>query len=333
MRQIIFGGVGIVILEGLTHDCVLSPGVNCLDADVISVHIVFAEFLRQVHQELEFSRNPIRFWPTLLHRRIYYRLIISLERHIYKNSETLLILIAHKTAADLARIYDRRDRCVVMYLGLDHVSYNPAQRAVLRGPARNQIGIADDRFAVLMVGNDWHKKGIAVLFDALDRLCDQPVDLLIAGREDPAPFRAMAGDRGLANRVRFLPPRKDVEFYYAAADAYAGPSLEDTFALPPAEAMACGVPTIVSSENGTCEIITDGVDGMILRDPKDAATLAAMIRRLYEDEPLRTSLGKKAAETAQQYTWERNGRELAAIFEEMIRRKSADGSQALAQEP
>lgn len=319
--------------RGLRHDCTLSPGVNCLDADVISVHIVFGEFLRRVHQELEFTRNPIRFWPRLLHRRLYYRLIIFLERHVYTNPETLLILIAHKTASDLSRLYDRRDRCVVLYLGLDHVSYNPVRRASLRGAARTQIGLADDRFALLMVGNDWHKKGIAVLFDALDQLRDLPVDLLIAGREDPAPFRAMAANRGVGERVRFLPARDDVEFYYAAADAYAGPSLEDTFALPPAEAMACGVPTIVSSENGTCEIITDGVDGLILGDPRDAAGLAAMIRRLYEDGPFRTGLGEKAARTAQQYTWERNGRELTAIFEEILRRKSGVVAQTLTQEP
>ena len=70
-----------------------------------------------------------------------------------------------------------------------------------------------------------------------------------------------------SGRVHFLPPRQDVEFYYAAADAYVGPSLEDTFALPPQEAMACGMPVIVSAENGTSEIITDGKDGLILGIP------------------------------------------------------------------
>ena len=59
--------------------------------------------------------------------------------------------------------------------------------------------------------------------------------------------------------MKFVPPRNDIEFYYAAADAYVGPSLEDTFAQPPAEAMACGLPVIVSSANGTSEIVTDGV--------------------------------------------------------------------------
>lgn len=308
--------------RGLKHDIVFSPGINCLDADAISVHLVFAEFLRRVENELRFSRNPVRFWPRLLHRRLYYRLAIFLERQIYKNPNLALILIARKTTVDLERFYNRRDRCHVLYLGLDHSTYCPERRLALRNEARKNLGIPEGRFALLMIGNDWHSKGIRALLDALAQLRDLPIDLVVVGRESPAPFQAMVAKRELTGRVHFLPPRKDVEFYYAAADTYAGPSLQDTFALPPEEAMACGLPVIVSRENGTFEIITNGEDGLILDDPKDSAGLAEMIRRLYEDAEFRRKLGERAAETARQYTWERNGRELAAIFEEILRRKS-----------
>ena len=319
-------------VRGLHHDVVFSPGVNCLDADVISVHIVFAEFLQRVRSELKFKRNSVWFWPKLLHRRIYYRLIIWLESRVYRDPETVLILIAQKTAKDLERIYRRHDRCIVLYLGLDHAAYHPTRRAALRDRARHELSLADERFALLMVGNDWHKKGIRVLLDAMQSLRDLPIDLLVVGREDPAPFRAMVLDKGLDDRVSFLPPRSDVEFYYAAADAYAGPSLEDTFALPPAEAMASGLPVVVSIENGTFEIITDGVDGLILRDPHDAAALASMIRRLYNDKEFRSQMAERAAQTAAQFTWERNGRDLSAIFHEVLRRKARPEPQTLTQE-
>jgi len=318
--------------RGLRHDAVFSPGINCFDADVISVHIVFGEFFRLVQSQLKFARNPVSFWPRLLHRRLYYQLVIFLERHVYKNCANLLILIAHKTAADLARHYGRRDRCVVLYLGLDHSSYNASTRAERRGAAREELGLSDSRFAVLMVGNDWHKKGIRVLLDAMAQLRRFPIDLLVVGRENPAPFQAMVSEAGLDGHVLFLPPRKDVEFYYAAADAYAGPSLEDTFALPPAEAMACGLPVIVSRENGIFEIMQHGQDGLILENPRDAGTLAAMIRQLYDDKELRERLGQKAAETARQYTWERNGRELAAILREIVRRKLGHATQKVVHE-
>ena len=78
------------------------------------------------------------------------------------------------------------------------------------------------------------------------------------------------------------------------------------FGLPPLEAMACGLPVIVSNRAGISEIVTDGVDGLVLNDPKDANSLAKMISTLCSDRGLRFNLGKAAATTARQYTWERN---------------------------
>ena len=121
--------------------------------------------------------------------------------------------------------------------------------------------------------------------------------------------------------MKFCPSRADVQWYYAAADVYVGPSLEDTFAQPPAEAMACGLPVITTATNGTAEIMTDGVDGLILQDPNDVAGLAERIRWLYEHPEERESIAAHAAVTASEYTWDRNGVEMRAIFAERLRRK------------
>ena len=69
--------------RGITHDLVFTAGTNCLDADAISIHIVFAEFVRQVRSEMYLQRNSILSWPRLIHRGLYYRLITLLERHLY----------------------------------------------------------------------------------------------------------------------------------------------------------------------------------------------------------------------------------------------------------
>jgi len=320
-------------IRGLPHDLVYTPGANCLDADIVSVHIVFAEYVRHVRDHLSFRKNPLAAWPRIIHRRIYYRLCRFLERRVYTNPDTVLILYAQKTAKELERHYGRQGRFPVLYLGLDHETFNPERRTALRAGARRSMGLSDDRFALLLVGNDWRNKGVPVLLEAMARLLELPLDLLIVSRENPAAARAMALDRKVGERVHFLPRRKDIEFYYAAADAYVGPSLEDTFALPPAEAMACGLPVIVSAANGTSEIITHGEDGLILDDPADAAGLAGMIRRLCEDREFRMRLSEKAAGTARQYTWERNGRDLAAIFEEILARKTRPAGETLTQEP
>jgi glycosyltransferase involved in cell wall biosynthesis len=307
--------------RGIRHDLVFTAGTNCFDADVISIHIVFAEFLRQTRAELAFSRNPVRFWPRLFHRWLFYRLVIFLERRMYTNPNTSLILIARKTAADLNRLYRRNGSLPIVYIGLDHRIYNPESRKQNHLKAREQLGVDPGKFVLLLVGNDWRKKGLLTLLDVLDKLKDLPLLLLVAGKDDPYPYLRRIHDRGLEGKIRFMPSRADVEWYYAAADVYIGPSLEDTFAQPPAEAMACGLPVITSATNGTAEMITDGVDGLIVQDPTDAEDLANKVRLLYESLDLCQTLGENAVRTAQKYTWDRNGEEIRAIFEQTRIRK------------
>jgi glycosyltransferase involved in cell wall biosynthesis len=319
-------------VKNLDYDLVYSPGVNCFDADAVSVHIVFAEFLRRVRPELAFARNPPRTWPLLLHRRLYYRLVIALEKRVYQRPATHLILTSRRSAEELARFYGRYERLPLIETGLDHKAFNPELRIASRTEARRKIGLQDETFTLLLIGNDWRKKGLATLLDALTQLADLPVQLLVVSNEAAAVSQAVGQYARLSGMVHVLPPRKDVEFYYAAADAYVGPSLEDTFALPAAEAMACGLPVIISARAGASDIVHDGIDALVLNDPKDAVALAAMIRRLYIDERLRDHLGEEAAKTARQYTWERNGRELTAILEDVLLRKSGVAAQTLTQE-
>jgi glycosyltransferase involved in cell wall biosynthesis len=308
--------------RGLRYDLVYSPGPNCLDADAMSVHIVFAEYRRKTESAVDQEREAVSSWPKRLHRKLYYRFAIFLEKRAYTSPDITLILIAKKTSKALEEYYGRCTPCPVVYVGLDHETFNPGRRAELRKAAREGLGLRNGRFALVLIGNDWRNKGLLVLLKAMVLLRELPIDLLVVGHDDPKGFRSTVREMSMDDRVRFLPPRSDVEFYYAAGDVYTGPSLEDTFAQPPAEAMACGLPVIVSAANGTSEIITDGVDGMILRDPTDVNALAGMIRGLFENEDFRDSLGRKAAETACQYTWERNGREFTVIFNEILRRKA-----------
>jgi len=319
-------------IRRLRCELVFSPGVNCVDADAVSVHIVFAEFLRRVATELKLRTAPPRSWPILIHRNLYYRLIVALERRVFTNPRTQLILTSPRTAAEIEHFYSRRERFPMVCAGIDHETFNPAHIAALRSAARSEFRIAGNEFALLLIGNDWRKKGLGTLLRSLLQMPDLPVRLLVVTRESELAIRQALGESLIDPRVGVFAPRPDVEFFYAAADVYTGPSLEDTFALPASEAMACGLPVIMSSRAGVSDFITAGIDGLILDDPTDAATLASMIRSLYNDRGLRERLGARAVETARQFSWEQNARDLAAIFEQIIRRKSGRQAQTLTQE-
>lgn len=313
-------------LRGIVPDAVYSPGINCLDADAISVHVVFARFREWLRDELQLSRNPVAVWPQVIHRRLYYRLIAMLEGRVYRRSDFPLAVVSAKVAADLERYYGRRDKVTVVYGGLDFERFSPARRAALRESAREAFGLGADDFALLLIGNDWKSKGLFCLLDAVAKTGDPRLRVLVAGRDNPAPFSASISRGGLDGRVQFLPPRADVEFFYAAVDAYVGPSLEDAFAQPPAESMACGLPVVTSRNNGGAEIITHGQNGFILENPTDSATLTKIICRLLNDRALCHSVGEAAATTALQYTWDRNAQQMRELFDQACALKEAKRS-------
>ncbi len=300
---------------GLRYDLVYSPGINCSDADIISVHIVFHEFYRQVRDELRLAKIPFRAWPRAIHRRLYYRLIMALERRVYTNPRAHLMGISAMAAHQISHFFGRQGVRVIYY-GIDKTVFHSAVRQKRRAEVRSRLGIAEEDFVVLLIGNDWKKKGLDCLMAAVEACPELPLKVLIVGQDDPGPYRLAVAR--LQGRVRFVDLSPDVLQFYAAADIYVGPSLEDAFGLPPAEAMACGLPVIVSQHAGVSELIQDGENGLILRNPKDSSALSAMIRRLYDDAGLRERLGNNAAKTAEQFGWDRNVRETHALMETLL---------------
>ncbi len=310
--------------RGLAPAMVYSPGINCFDADVISVHVVFAGLRRVIVNGPDLPPSTLRTLLRLLHRRVYYRLVVTLEGWAYARPRVTLVAVSHKTAKDLQSWYGCTHEVPVVYHGLDADQFNPGIRMELRPRARRELGLPGSVFAALLVGNDWTNKGLGCLLDAVARIGRSDLRTLVVGEDDPCRFGTLAGQKGLAGQVLFLPPRADVQYYYAAADACVAPSLYDAFSLPPAEAMACGLPTIVSRQAGVSEVITHGRDGLILEDPSNADELARLIRTLLEDPELRTQLGEQAAHTARQYTWSRNTEEMKLVFEGVRRYKAAE---------
>jgi glycosyltransferase involved in cell wall biosynthesis len=308
--------------HSLHFDLIFSPGINCADADAIVVHIVFHEFFRLVRDELRLRSAPIRSWPILIHRLLYYRLIMALESHIYRNPRTALAGVSSLTAREVANHFGRKDVRVILN-AVDHARFNVSERLRRRSEARKELNISDLQFVVLLVGNDWKKKGLTYLLQAVAGIPELPFRVLIAGSDDRAPFLSRIRELHLQDQVVFAGHSSDVMTFFAAADVYAGPSLHDSFALPPLEAMASGLPVITTKDNGGSQVITEGVDGFVLGNPRDSAALAQVLRRLYEDPDFRRSVGEKAACTARALTWERNARETLAFLTDTLQRKEA----------
>jgi UDP-glucose:(heptosyl)LPS alpha-1,3-glucosyltransferase len=305
-------------LRGIRPHATYSPGPNCFDADVISVHAIFARVRRASIAKVGVGDPRDVAWPRRLHRGMYYLLAEGVERAVYGRGGVTLVAVSKRTATDVARFFRRNREVGVLYNAVDQVQFSPERRRELRPVARQALNLSDGTIAILLIGNDFRNKGLAFLVEAINRLGDLNLCLLVAGSDSPDVYETSIRQRATGERLKFLPIRRDVEFYFAAADIYASPSLEDAFPLPPLEAMACGLPVITSRFAGTCEIMRDGEDGLILEDPFNVSVLTGWIRNLAVDSGWRDRLGQAAARTAANYTWDRNAEQLRALIEQVL---------------
>ncbi len=284
---------------------VYSPGINCLDANAITVHIVFHEFYARVRHELALLKAPVSKWPVTLHRKMYYKLIMALERHIYTNPKVHLAAVSKLVSAQLEKHFGRTDSVVILN-AVDTQIFNSEARLARRSVSRQSLKLDDSDFVVLLIGNDWKKKGLDQLLRAL-AIVEIPIQLLVVGKDDPGLYRPALQELRLDDRVRFLGSTADVLSFYAAADVYVAPSLEDAFGLPILEAMACGLPVIASVQAGASENVVDGTTGYLLRDPMNHAELADLIRRLASDKSVAQKIGAAAAQFVKSsVSWDHN---------------------------
>lgn len=298
-------------IRGIKFDLLYSPGINALDADVIAVHIVFHEFYQQVRKHLSFCKTAPTLWPRLAHRLLYYHLIMALERLIYPRPNVSLSSVSGVVARQLAK-YFRRTDVVVIPNSVDSARFSYSLRMEMRVSARGRFRLSSSDFVLLLIGNDLKKKGLDCLLAAAAACRDLSLTLLVVGSDRRAEYEAIVRNLGLGGRVLFVDVSLNVMQFYAAADAYVGPSLEDAYGLPILEAMACGLPVIASSRAGVSEIISHRKNGMILRNPRDSRELAELLQELCSNSAFCEQIGREAALTAGQQTWDRNA---ASVWE------------------
>jgi UDP-glucose:(heptosyl)LPS alpha-1,3-glucosyltransferase len=182
--------------------------------------------------------------------------------------------------------------------------------------ARAQLGLPADGTCLLFVGNDYRKKGLEALLQAMVQL---PADVVLAVVGNPAhiaEFRAIAETLKLGARVFFLGALKDVSPAYEAADILVHPTFEDTFAMVVLEAMAHGLPVVVSGPRycGISGLLGQGVNALLLDDPRDAAELTRVLQDLLAQAALRETLSGGAVAFAAHYQWREIALQQEALY-------------------
>ncbi len=301
LSSLSFGLLSHLFLKKNKQELLHVQGANRFRQDVVTAHSVHkAWFLRSIKEVKPFSKawflkvlNPVHY-ATMLIETIQYR-----TSHVKK-----VIAISDLVKQEVQHYFGYpNDQIEVIYSGVNTVEFSPENSVKKRAEIRSQYGFNDDDIVMIFVGNEFKRKGLETTLEAMTLLKESRLKLLVAGKADPSYFRKRAEVLGVNEQVSFIGSRSDLNFQYGASDLLVLPTQYEAFGLVITEAMAAGLPVVVSKDAGASELIEPDKEGILLTDPKDSKELADGIAKLF-DKQTRQQMGYAARQKALQYTWD-----------------------------
>jgi phosphatidyl-myo-inositol alpha-mannosyltransferase len=178
-----------------------------------------------------------------------------------------------------------------------------------------------EQLRVLFIGRSEERKGLPVLLQAFEGLIEHvPARLTVIGstRED---VKRYLGDPTAGDRIDALGSVGGPDLWRRLheADVLCAPSLAgESFGMVLTEAFAAGTPVIASEIAGYSDVVTNGVDG-ILVPPADPQRLAEELQALYLEPETRLRMGRAARESAQRYAWPNVAAQVEQVYESVQR--------------
>ncbi|MDA8125879.1 MAG: glycosyltransferase family 4 protein [Deltaproteobacteria bacterium] len=210
----------------------------------------------------------------------------------------------------------------VLHPGVDATSYAKPDRDRCRREVRNRLGVGPDEPLILFVSMNFAVKGLDYLLRGLGRLRERDPKarfrLLVVGRGDEKGYGRLARDLGVGDSVVFAGAvaKEELPEIYLAGDCYAMLSRFDTFGMVVLEAMAAGLPVLISGCVGARDLVQEGQNGFVIEAPEDADAVADRIATLLEGDLLER-MGREALQTARENTWENAVRQVLQAYEEI----------------
>ncbi len=187
--------------------------------------------------------------------------------------------------------------------------------------------LADDRPTVLFVGRLEKRKGLKFLLRAWPKVLERQPNarLVVVGRGRPLEgYRRFAARQGWsAEDVLFAGyvPAEDLPRYYQACDVFCAPNTgQESFGIVLLEAMAAGAPIVASDIPGYKDVLTHGLQGLLV-EPRNPGAIADAVCRLLGNPELRATMRRAGQEGAQVYDWPRVATQVLDYYAEVLERR------------
>lgn len=275
------------------HDIVHAQGWVTDHADVVTAHIVLSAWRTAARRAGIASRTG---------ERVFGGFVTGRERSLLQSAGAVIVP-SSRAAQDVLGCYGRSRGVQIVHHGFPDAVPLPD-----RASARSMFGIPAASFVALYVGDarkglDQAMRGVAAT---------SGVHLLVASRSRANRYATLGIQLGIEGRMSWGGELDDMRPAYAAADVLLHPTIYDTFAMVVAEAMAYGVPVIVSKEAGISDLITNGESGWILGS--GAGEVATALMRLQADRPLRERFIAGGRVVASRRTWNDVAAETLSVY-------------------
>ncbi|MFN2118527.1 MAG: glycosyltransferase family 4 protein [Candidatus Promineifilaceae bacterium] len=267
--------------------------------------------LLTVH-DLSFIHFPDTFPPVLvnyLNRVVPWS--VSRAAHVLADSNSTKMDLMEQWAVP-------EDKITVLYSGVNQ-DYQPVKDPLLLDKVKKIYDLGDAPY-LLSVGTIQPRKNYQMLIQAFASIAGSyPHNLFIAGGkgwlEDN--MMAEAARQGIADRVRFLGFIADehLSALYSAASLFLFPSLYEGFGLPVLEAMACGVPAVISNSSSLPEV---GGEAALHLDPRQPEAWSEGMDRVLSDPGLAAAMVDAGFEQVQRFSWEKSAQELLDIYDSLF---------------
>lgn len=304
-----------------SFDVVHAEGFACLWADVVTAHAVRSAEVEHYFENVEPAAGLRKRLSPLLFRP-QVRVAAGIEKTLYRSPAPLVICPSQRVKDDLARWHDIPAELVeVIPYGIDIAAFRHDGAA--RSRIRRQEGTADETTVILSVGDEFERKGVARLIEALGRSSAR-AELWVIGGDDPGRYVEQARSTGVADRVRFLgrKPFEELPAWYAACDVLAVISRQDSWAIPVIEGMAAGRAVLASEYTGSNEAITNGRTGYVVSRDGDPGEIASLLDGPLADPATRAAIGAHAAADAHRFDAEVAYAELLDVYERAALRRT-----------
>jgi len=252
-------------------------------------------------------------------------IVLDIEKFTFnpKNYKKL-IAVSEITKHEIIKEYGvKNDDIIVIPNGINLQEFKMGNNKLLRKEIRNKYGISQEDIIILFVAHEFKRKGLKYLIESLLLINNDLTKILVVGRGNEKPFMAFAKKLGVEKRVIFAGHSPKVAEYFACADIFCFPTLDEPFGLVIIEALASGLPTITSKIAGAAELMQDGKDGLLLDDPTSPQEIATKINILINDKQLAEQMGKEAQKTALKYSWQEIAKRTLEVYKEVKLKKES----------